>query len=200
MTTPLSDLGQYTFPPSPPPDGVYAQSDDYNCPANHNVAYQTHRTIRLNVIPGFDDICQVDEESIRLMVGCSGTGKSTLASQNVEMFSNARDVSIRNSEINNVGGDLTVNNYNVCLPEPSSTWNHWIQPFLELESERRVSNKKSPSRRFSAMASGTVWQARGLRCSPLLNAIILLGRTTLYKPGVMNYWWLSTFRYSFYGG
>ena len=35
----------------------------------------------------------------------------------VQMFSKAHDVSIRNSEINNVGGDLTINNYNVCLPE-----------------------------------------------------------------------------------
>ena len=35
----------------------------------------------------------------------------------VQMFSKASDVSIRNSEINNVGGDLTINNYNVCLPE-----------------------------------------------------------------------------------
>ena len=33
----------------------------------------------------------------------------------VQMFSMARDVSLRNSEINNVGGALTINNYNFYL-------------------------------------------------------------------------------------
>jgi hypothetical protein len=37
----------------------------------------------------------------------------------VQMFSEAHDVSICNSEINNVGGDLTINNYNVYL-QPDS--------------------------------------------------------------------------------
>ena len=37
----------------------------------------------------------------------------------VHMFSKAHDVSIRDSEINNVGGDLTINNYNVLL-QPDS--------------------------------------------------------------------------------
>ena len=37
----------------------------------------------------------------------------------VHIFSKAHDVSICDSEINNVGGDLTINNYNVVL-QPDS--------------------------------------------------------------------------------
>ena len=37
------------------------------------------------------------------------------------MLSKVRDVSIRDSAINNVGGDLTINNYNVLLQPDSET-------------------------------------------------------------------------------
>lgn len=57
-------------------------------------------------------------------------------SQNVQTFSMARHVSMRNSEINNVGGNLTVNNYHVYLQpdsELSSTWDLWARPFSDLK-------------------------------------------------------------------
>ena len=70
------------------------------------------------------------------------------------MFSKAHDVSIRDSEINNVGGDLTINNYNVLLqPDSEPARVPWSRILISYGSWPYWSNWDDLSQPFSVSPS-----------------------------------------------
>ncbi|KDR76612.1 hypothetical protein GALMADRAFT_139526 [Galerina marginata CBS 339.88] len=135
------------------------------------------------------------------------------ASRKVEMFSSAHDLSIRDTEINNVGGDLTINhNYNVYLhpefdsepvqislqPRGRSTsvlaWLLWVDSFsnrdLRSKIDYAVENVKTFLSRPFSLADIILNEKiadDALKYPPLFNVAVLLSKTSLFKDGVVNH-------------
>ncbi|EDR16188.1 uncharacterized protein LACBIDRAFT_291942 [Laccaria bicolor S238N-H82] len=129
-----------------------------------------------------------------------------------QMFQGASGLSIRDSEFYNTAGNLIKISYNV-YPQPGSEHeqlslkDHLSRAISGLKSELKseifhaiATVKKLLPCPFSTMADIPLEEKvanDALKYPPLLGAQVLMSKTSLYIPGVMNQL-LSSVRYSFY--
>ncbi|KDR76626.1 hypothetical protein GALMADRAFT_452435 [Galerina marginata CBS 339.88] len=116
---------------------------------------------------------------------------------NVQMFSDAQNVSMRDTTITNAGGDVTINhNYNSFFPL-TLPWNYLPECASNVKSHVSHAGEK-----ITRALSGWFWPSEkiaedAVKYPPLANATVLLSKTSMYKPGIINCL-VSSVRYSFF--